>query len=190
MKSGPWLIDHQLGKDVEPLGNRHPSMAPHGVYPCDSDDCWVAIACPDDATWVALTNVLPLVGEADWDLATRIRHHDGIDAELSIWTAGRNAEQVADELQRHGVPAGPVNTTPQMIADTQVVERGFFVPLEPATPVPGNPLQMTDLNSDEWTRCPGLGEHNQEILSEWLGMSEREIDALQEQGVLADRPPA
>ena len=54
--SGPWLIDVQLpgyAGDIAPLGNRHPDMAPHGVYRCAGDDAWVAIACRDDADWRA-----------------------------------------------------------------------------------------------------------------------------------------
>ena len=96
----------------------------------------------------------------------------------------------AEELQSRGVAAGPVNTTPEMTLDEQVVSREFFVPFERFdTPMPGNPLHMTGVQSSMWTPCPALGEHNKEILGEWLGMSEKEVERLQADGILHDMPP-
>ena len=186
---GPWLLEHQLGGDIRALGNRHPRMAPHGVYRCAGDDAWVALACRDVADWRALCRLLPGL-PASADLAARIASHDAIDVALAAWTRCRAKQQAAEELQAAGVPAGPVNITPDMTADPQVRARGFFVPLEPGpTPMPGNPVKMAGIDSADWTPCPRLGADNRAVLADWLGYDAARIDALEAAGVLVDKPP-
>ena len=186
---GPWLVEHQLGGDIRALGNRHPRMAPHGVYRCAGDDAWVALACRDVADWRALCRLLPGL-PASADLAARIASHDAIDVALAAWTRCRAKQQAAEELQAAGVPAGPVNITPDMTADPQVRARGFFVPLEPGpTPMPGNPVKMAGIDSADWTPCPRLGADNRAVLADWLGYDAARIDALEAAGVLVDKPP-
>lgn len=186
---GPWLLEHQLGGKVGALGNRHPRMAPHGVYRCAGDDAWVAIACRDDVDWQALCAIVEGL-PANADLATRMAEHDAIDDVLSAWTANRTKTAAAATLQAAGVPAGPVNITPDMTADEQVQARGFFVPLEPGpTPIPGNPVKMAGIGSADWTPCPRLGADNRTVLSDWLGYDDARIDALESAGVLVDKPP-
>ena len=138
----PWLVEAQLGGTAARRGNRHPRMAPHGVYPCAGDDEWVSIACPDDADWQALC---VLVGglPPDADIAWRQAHEDRIDAAIAAWTRPQAKQQAAAKMQAAGVPAGPVNTTPDMTADPQVRARGFFVALEPSAGVrEGNTPRM------------------------------------------------
>ena len=55
--------------------------------------------------------------------------------------------------------------------------------------MPGNPIKMKSIDSADWTRCPDLGEHNVELLKEWLGYTESQVREYVEEGVLADRPP-
>ena len=188
---GPWLVEHQLGGKVERIGNRHPAMAPHGVYPCRGDDAWVAIACRDDADWRALCDVVGAGLDPSAHVAERRASADAIDRAISEWAASRTKEEAADALQAAGVPAGPVNVTPDMVADPQVRERGFFVPLEPGpTPVPGNPVKMDGIGSDDWTPCPRLGADNAAVLGDWLGYDDEKIAGMERAGVLADKPPA
>ncbi len=79
---------------------------------------------------------------------------------------------------------------PDMVADPQTLARGFFVTYERyGVPMPGNPIKMAGLDTAEWRACPRLGEHNAEVLSEWLGMAPEQVDRLTRDGVLADIPP-
>ncbi len=186
---GPWLIAKQLGGEPSPVGNRHPEMAPHGVYRCAGDDAWVAVACRDDADWRALCEVVESL-PAELDLPARMAEHDAIDAAITAWTMCRDKAEAAAVLQHAGVPAGPVNITPDMTADPQTQARGFFVPLERGpTPIPGNPIKMDGIGSDDWTPSPRLGADNAAVLRDWLGYEDERIDALVAAGVLADKPP-
>ena len=190
--SGPWLIDVQLpgyADDIAPVGNRHPVMAPHGVYRCAGDDAWVAVACRDDVDWRALCAAIvgldPRAG-----LAERRQDHDRIDATIGAWTASKTKADAADVLQQARVPAGPVNITPDMTADPQVEARGFFVPLEAGpTPIPGNPIKMAGISSEDWTPCPRLGADNRAVLRDWLDYDDERIDVLEGAGVVVDKPP-
>ena len=186
---GPWLAEHQLGGDVRRLGNRHPRMAPHGVYRCAGEDAWVAVGCCHDADWRALCGLIDGL-PAGADLAERMANQDGIDEALSAWTCTRSKAEAAEALQARGVPAGPVNITPDMTADAQVQARGFFDHVEPGpTPMPGNPMKMAGTGPADWTPCPRLGADNRTVLADWLGYEADRIDALETDGVLVDKPP-
>ena len=187
--SGPWLIEHQLGGKVEPIGNRHPQMAPHGVYPCAGDDAWIALACRDDGDWQALCDVIGGL-QRDANLAMRFVNHDDIDANIARWTSLHSKNEAAAACQAAGVPAGPVNVAPDMTSDPQVQDRGFFVPIEPGpTPMPGNPVKMDGIGSGDWTPCPRLGDDNRAVLGDWLDYDDARIAALEAAGVLVDKPP-
>ncbi len=187
--NGHWLIEQQLGADIEPIGNRHPQMAPHGIYPCEGDDQWVAIACENDDCWRRITELIDDGLDPSSSLSDRIEAQGSIDKVISVWTSKRTKYDAANELQAVGISAGPVNTTPDMTSDDQIKHRGYFVPLEEGTPVPGNPLKMSGCSSADWTPCPGLGANNSQVLKDWLAYTDERINTLTESGVLADMPP-
>ena len=105
-------------------------MAPHGVYRCRGEDNWVALACADDAAWQALCVVVGKDLETSLDLDGRESAHDHIDEVVTAWTSQRHKEDAAEQLQKAGIAAGPLNNTPEMLADKQVQQRKFFVPYE------------------------------------------------------------
>ena len=186
--SGPWLIAHQLGETIEPIGNRHPQMAPHGMFRCQGEDNWIAVACIDNAEWQALAQLIPDL-DGSLDLAARRACENEIEAAIATWTADITKGEAANRLQSAGVSAGPVYTTPDMLADEQIQARGFFVPLEPKVPVPGNPIKMDGISDADWTPCDRLGGSNAEVLKEWLDWTDEQVQALAQDGVLADKPP-
>ena len=187
---GPWLVEAQLGlQPIERIGNRHPAMAPHGVYPCAGEDAWLALACSDDDEWRTLCGVIDGLPK-DASLQERFAAHDDIDETIAAWTCLRAKEEAAEALQAAGIPAGPVNITPDMTDDAQVRSRGFFVPLEAGpTPMPGNPIKMDGIGSADWTPCPRLGTDNRAVLKDWLGYDDDRIEALEDAGALVDKPP-
>jgi crotonobetainyl-CoA:carnitine CoA-transferase CaiB-like acyl-CoA transferase len=187
--SGPWLIEHQLGGTVRPMGNHHPAMAPHGVYRCAGHDDWIAIGCATEQHWQSLCRVVGADLDPTHDLPTRRSSQPTIDRTIEAWTRRQGKHDAAALLQAASVPAGPVNTTPDMLADEQAIHRRFFVPLEDRTPVPGNPVKMPGLSSADWARCPKLGADNAAVLAEWLGYDDARIRELEQARVLADRPP-
>ena len=187
--SGPWLLDLQLGQRAECVGNRHPHMAPHGVYACQDVDQWLALACENDSQWQGLCEVIASL-DASMNYMQRQKYTEAIDTDISAWTEGQNKQTAVQTLQMSDVPAGEVNAVPDMLEDPQVQEREFFVAYEQFnTPMPGNPIRMPELDSSEWAPCPGLGANNASVLQDWLGMDVEEVLSLKTAGVLADEPP-
>lgn len=187
--NGPWLIDTQLGKRPVCQGNAHPQMAPHGVYPCQGEDNWLAMACQTQDQWQQLCT---LVGGLDgnWTLSQRLQARQSIDEALAGWTAPQDKNAATLLLQTHGIAAGPVNNAAEMLADEQVKARDFFQTLERFnTPMPGNPIHMPGLNPQQWRRCPDLGADNHGVLTQWLGYADDQVSTLQKQGILHDKPP-
>jgi len=186
---GPWLLDHQLGEVPPAMNNRHSNMAPHGIYACEGPDQWVAVACETQVDWEVLSSISQQLDHS-WSLEDRVERANLIDSAITVWTRSRSKNIAAQELQALGIAAGPVNTVPDMFEDPQVKERQFFVPFErDFTPMPGNPIKMNGIDPADWTRCPDLGEHNAQVLEQWLGYSQSQVEELIEKGVLADCPP-
>jgi crotonobetainyl-CoA:carnitine CoA-transferase CaiB-like acyl-CoA transferase len=191
------------GEFLERDTNRGPLAAPQGCYACsdraatDQAPAYVALACESDAHWAALVGVL---GRPDWasdpalaDESGRRAAHDAIDERLSAWSAQRTAQQAEDELLAAGVPANVVINGHQLSPNPQLEHRGFFQvmehPLAGKVRYPGQPMAFSGLPRALRRRPPPLlGEHNEEVLREELGLSTAEIDELREAKVIGNRP--
>ena len=191
-----WALDAELlrytaqGEQRAPLGNRHPGMTPHGVFPSAGEDHWIAIAVRDDRDWRALCALAggQLAALAPLDLAGRRASEDAIEAALAGWTGGFEKYALAGALQAAGVPAYPVATMADVEHDTQLRARGHYWPTR--HPVIGDAdwngpayhLSATPLYPER--PSPMLGEHNEHVYREVLGYSEAELADLLAEGVL------
>ena len=187
--SGPWLIESQLNGRMEVMGNRHPEMSPHGIYRCAGEDSWIAVGCRDDQQWKSLCGLLNDGLNASATLADRVRNISEIDQVIASWTIKRSAIDAATELQNVGVAAGSINDTQAMLDDAHVQARGFFVPLENGVPIPGNPIKIEGMSTDDWEPCPKLGADNEKVLKSWLDYDDEQIDSLYASETIVDRPP-
>jgi benzylsuccinate CoA-transferase BbsF subunit len=194
---GEALIAMQFGHD-EPqrLGNRHPVLAPHNVYPCAGEDRWIAIACRTDAEFAALADAIGCPGLAtDPRFATMLaRKHceDDLDREIGRWTAGQEHLAAQDYLQARGVPAGAVLDMKEMVESPHFVARGLFEEAwnPEVGPVPHlrGPWKFSGTPAPVSRPAPGFGEHNDYVLRELLGLSEAEVAGLEAQGIVAREP--
>ena len=187
------------GERVRRMGNRHSSMAPHGCYPCIGDDQWVTIAVRDDEDWAAFCRAIARPGLAnDSRYATarqRLEQQDELDGIVARWTAARTSYQAMETLQAAGVPAGPVLTANQALADPHFRSRGFF---EPVTHPEATGLGTKDYIGRGWKfsgsragingPAPILGEANDYALRDLLGLTTRQVDALAEQEIIGHQP--
>ena len=179
------------GRGQEPSGNGHPQFAPHGVYPCRGEDRWCAIAVTSDEEWQAMVEAMgsPAWGR-DPDFATaegRLRNCDRLDEGIGEWTRRQTSGRVMELLQRAGVPATAVQDGADLFADPHLRARSFLHvvdhPLTGAIEYPEVPMRLWETPGRlEWWRT--MGQDNGYVFGEILGMSEAEIAALQEAGVL------
>lgn len=178
-----------------PRGNRleHPGAAPHGVYPAAGEDQWVAIAVFGDAQWQALVGAL---GDPEWAAAAEFRTQAGrhgaqdrLDAHLAEWTRSRDKHEVMKLLQEAGVPAAAVQNSADLTErDPQIAEYDTFFELDHPVIGPakfeGVPVAFSRSAPDNWRSAPLLGEDNDYVYGEVLGLSEDERAELAAEGVI------
>ncbi|MDO9075483.1 MAG: CoA transferase [Rubrivivax sp.] len=191
---GPAVLDYTAnGRVAERVGNRHLAGAPHGVYPTQGHDRWIALSAPGDAAWQALLQVLEapeLAQDTRFASATaRWQHCEALDAALARCTALHDAGQLAQRLQALGVSAGPVQDAADvLLRDSQLQARGHWVYLDHPemgrTVYNALPARLSRTPGLPNRPAPLLGQHTDEVLRELLALTPGEIDALRAQGVL------
>ncbi len=196
--NGPAILDWSAnGRIWTRTGNRSPykAAAPHNVYQCAGDDRWIAIACFTDAEWRDLAKV---AGHPEWanderfkTLAARMANQPALDALIAGWTKSRDAYDTMYALQKSGVPAGVCQTAgdrcdsdPQLKALEWLTEvTGSKIGRWPVAEVPIKLSASPAYIGGRLDRgAPGYGEDNEYVYGELLGMSKKEIEALDADG--------
>lgn len=181
------------GASPGPRGNRHRTMAPHGVFPCRGEDRWVAITVATDAEWQAVCETLGHPEAADdprfATAAARKANEAACEALVATWTRDEDREGLAARLQVAGVPAGAVQDGRDLVEDDpQLRARGFYVPL--CHPVAGTfrhegvVPRLLSTPGRLGAPAPRLGEHTREVLRDVLGLDDAEIERHRALGVL------
>ena len=189
---GDVLLETQMGLPPDRVGNRDPRQAPQGVYRCRGDNRWLALTVTDDDAWVGLTEVLGRPELADEPAlahcAGRYEQHDRLDRLIRQWTAEQDVVTAFHTLQRAGVAAAPLFDDELLVADPNVVARGWIRPLT-STDV-GTYLHLGHAIGglpQRWDRgSPTLGEDNEYVYRELIGVDEKEYRRLQEARVVVE----
>jgi crotonobetainyl-CoA:carnitine CoA-transferase CaiB-like acyl-CoA transferase len=188
----PALMDYAANGRVQGReGNRLPHASPHGAFRCKDgahagapEERWVAFGVFDNAQWRGLVDAM---GNPSWasdaKFAThdaRKQHEDELEAAITAWTRELAAEDVMALLQSRGVPAGVVQNGRDVLdADEHLKARGYYVYLDHAEAgrcaYDGPPFRLSKTPGVLRHSAPLLGEHNEQVCKEILGMSDEEI---------------
>jgi benzylsuccinate CoA-transferase BbsF subunit len=179
-----------------PIGNRHPSLAPHNRYRSAGEDAWIVVACETDAQFAALCATIgrpELATEARFATnAARKANEAELDTILESWTAARGHYEAMFLLQRQGVPAGAVLTIPELMADPHFRARGAWVEQTHADAgtweMEAPPWRLSRTPGHIRLSAPGFAEHNSYVLRDVIGLNEAAIARLYAEGVTADTP--
>ncbi len=171
-------------------GNRHPTAAPHGIYPCRGEQRWVAISVHDDDEWRRLRTALgdpPWAATPDLDSqAGRKANEEDLDGHLAAWTASRSRDAVVDALRGQVVHAAPVNDMADLFSDPQLAAHDFWRPLDHAEVgdhhAEGPPYRLSATPAVIESPAPLLGEHTHQVFAGLLGMTEEELAQLDAEG--------
>jgi crotonobetainyl-CoA:carnitine CoA-transferase CaiB-like acyl-CoA transferase len=197
--TGAALMDYAMNQRLpERIGNRSPiGAAPQGCYRAKGDDDWLVISIENDDEWSKFYNA---AGHADWaaderfaDVLNRHKNADALDKLIETWTSGHDKYEAFHMLQRAGVTAAPVLNGKELLLDPHFRARGQFdvvdQPHQGKRPVGRHLAAHFDaFEPSAGGPAPTLGQHNHEVLSELLGMSDAEIAELEEQKVIATKP--
>ncbi len=196
--TAPFMLDQAVnGHEQARMGNRDPDAAPHGVYPCQGEERWIAIACFTDQEWQTLAGVIgESGGESGQEWAKQDRfagfqgrkeNEDELDELLGQWTAGWDSRELMGFLQERGVAAGVINDCSDLFTDPQLTHQGHYVYLDH----PELGVYATERSEVTLSLTPGrlnrpsplLGQDTHEALTEVVGLTEEEYQALEAEGV-------
>lgn len=189
----PALLDYTVNGRVQSRnGNRDPHMAPHGVYPAQGDDRWVAIAVANDEQWQTFCQIIQqpnIAGDERFaSQQARLAHQDELDDIVAEWTKNQGEKEIEEVLQARGIPAHVVQNSPELSADPQLAHRGHFVEVphevHGTTTVEGSRFRLSRTPAKIERPGPMFGQHNQHILETILGYDSGRIAELAAAGVL------
>ena len=188
---GEDVMRASTGKPNVRWGNRHPHMAPHGVYPARGDDQWIALACRDDQDWRAAAQIVGISANRFASFVDRRAAEDEIDERIAAWSGGRRRDEAVAELAAAGVPVAPVLDVLEILDYPEFAEREWF----PRQEHPdlgehrygGFPWRFAHAELGAERPPPRLGEHTREILAE-LGFGPSTIDDLFRDDVVGTVP--
>jgi benzylsuccinate CoA-transferase BbsF subunit len=190
---GDTIVDYTLNdKPAEPVGNSSTEAAPHGVYRCRGDNRWCAMAVSTDEEWrgfkLALGNPVWAEDSRFSTLAGRLENADELNRLVEEWTKQHTAEEAMTLLQEHGVAAGVVQNASDLANDPQLRQRGFFIELDNPelgkTISDATPIRLSETPAKYHRAAPTTGQDNDYVYRQLLGMSEKEMTQLREQGVI------
>jgi crotonobetainyl-CoA:carnitine CoA-transferase CaiB-like acyl-CoA transferase len=188
----PAMLDYTVnGHIMKRTGNSSAESCPHGVYPAQGEDCWVALAADNETQWQNLARV---TGHDEWltrgefaDLASRQSHHAELDAAIGAWTSKRSVADIETALQAVGVPVHRSSHSVDLFEDEQLAARQHFVtvphPELGPIPIENSRVYLSDTPAQVTRPGPLYGEHNDWVLKELLGYNQDEIAALGAAGV-------
>jgi len=202
---GPTLLDISAnGHTQSPPGyaSQEGPAAPHGVYKCrplknedgsTDDDRWIAISVRTGSEW---RRFVTAIGSPSWasdpsfrTLYLRMRNSSALDENVSRWTAEHSAEDAMNILQDAGIAAGVVQNGIDICArDPQLKERGFWPTVSTTkgatTQVTGIPFKLSGTSGQVRTIAPEVGENNDYVLGELLGLTRAAQESLIAEGAV------
>jgi crotonobetainyl-CoA:carnitine CoA-transferase CaiB-like acyl-CoA transferase len=161
------------GREIGPLGSAHPMTAPYQAF--ETGDGWITVGASNQVNYVRLTQVLEAPELRDdprfADNKLRMANLEALVDELTLRFKRKPSAAWLEALDAAGVPAGPVKTIEQMLADPQVRARDMVVdlthPRAGETQAIGCPIKFSATPSHVARPAPMLGQHTTEVLGEF-----------------------
>jgi len=172
------------------LGNAHPNIVPYQDFPTADGDFILTVG--NDGQFRKFAEV---AGQPQWAddprFATnklRVANRGELIPLIRQATVFKTTAEWVSQLEKAGVPCGPINDLAQMFQDPQVVARGLAVtiphPLAGIVPQVASPIRLSETPVEYRRAPPLLGEHTEAVLSEVLGLDADAVHRLRSAGVL------
>jgi crotonobetainyl-CoA:carnitine CoA-transferase CaiB-like acyl-CoA transferase len=190
---GEPLLEYQLsGKVAGPQGNAHTHFFPHGTFAAAGEERWLTLAARDGDEWRALCGAM---GRDDWAGDASLASADQrraraaeINGAIAAWCRDRDRDAAADALAAAGVPASPLLELEERNEHPHFSERGLtlqheFEGFDPCR-IYATPWRLSDTPAELTRKTPTLGENNDYVFRELVGLADDEIERLTEADVL------
>ena len=178
------------GEVPRALGSAHPSLSPYRNFRC-RDGQWVFVAGANDRLWKRLARAIELGTLAEDPRfaknVERVKHRGELEREVAAAIARFDRADLLRRLDAADVPAAPVNTVDQVLADAQSRSRPLMRtmrhPRLGEIPVIGMPVSFSGMDPAIRRHAPALGEQTDEVLEEF-GYSAEAIANLRRRGAV------
>ena len=178
------------GRLPERIGNRYESNYPTDTF--ETKDGMMVIGAANDKLWVKLCEVMgrpQLALDERYDKnPKRVERYMELRPVIQDWTSNYTTKDVVELLLENGVPASPINNLAQVVEDPHAQAREMFVHVQhPAagdTVLNGSQFKMTETNPQIDRPAPLLGQHNEEVYRDLLGLSAGQLEELATQGIV------
>ena len=179
------------GQLPERLGYAYASVAPYDTY--EAKDGFVVFACGNQKLYEELCReVLHMPDMIDDErfltVPLRVKNSDVQKPRIESWTKKYTVAEVVRMVSAHGIPASPIYDLKQIVEDEHIAgAREMFVklthPVIGEMTVNGSPIKMLGTKEKIRKPAPLLGEDNERIMKEMIGMSDEEMEELRKDGV-------
>jgi crotonobetainyl-CoA:carnitine CoA-transferase CaiB-like acyl-CoA transferase len=181
----------KLGKIRERSPGLTGHSSPAGTF-MTKDGHWVVLVTSTDSTFERLAKAMNredlLTSEKFCTNERRLQHNDEINQIVADWIRTMPREELLQLLDKHGVPVSPILNIKDIFEHPHYKARENIIevkhPRLGKIKVPGIIPKFEKTPGTVRYIAPDLGEHNQEILQEMLGLSPEEIQDLQEKNVI------
>lgn len=177
------------GEVPRPVGNRHASIAPFGTFECL--DGKINIGVGNDQLWKTFCRVLSIEEcEKDERFSKNTNRAENVDELTEIINEklrGKSLDEWLRIFEREGIPSGRICNIADLFENPQVIAREMIVNLpvgERKIGMAGTPLKFSETPANTGGPAPKIGEHNEEILKNLLGMESYEIEKLHQEGII------
>ncbi|EIW19695.1 formyl-CoA transferase [Pelosinus fermentans] len=179
------------GRLPQRIGNRYESTYPYDSF--KANDGSLVIGAANDKLWQKLCVIMgqPELGEkAEFDTNwKRVQRHEEVKVLVEAWTITKPVKEIVDALLAVGIPAAPINNIEQVVNDPHIAgAREMFVevdhPKAGKMKITGSHIKLSDTKPCIKTPAPLLGQHNEEVYKDFLGLSADEIAAMKKDGLL------
>jgi crotonobetainyl-CoA:carnitine CoA-transferase CaiB-like acyl-CoA transferase len=190
------IPDYRLNGNLATRGgNRDPFNAPGNTFRT-ADDAWVVILTVGDEKFASLAEAMErpdlLTDPRFATYGARLANRDEVESEVSRWTEQHDAAEIIRVVEAAGIPCAKVATIEDVVKDPHLGETDSFIELDQPSgrvPVQGFPFTLHDTPAAVHRRAPLLGEHTREVLGEWIGMDDDQINELSHRGVISAPEP-
>ncbi|MFT6285544.1 MAG: crotonobetainyl-CoA:carnitine CoA-transferase CaiB-like acyl-CoA transferase [Alcanivorax sp.] len=178
------------GENPHPIGNGHFVHVPYNSF--STSDGEIIIAVIFDKFWHSLVEMLDFAPFSDSKFETqpgRLADKEFIEKNLIRILSTNTSDYWLQRLEAKRIPCARVNNFAEALNDEQVLARNMVIDLEhpngKKTKGPGNPIKLSRTAEESFSPAPLLGEHTHGVLTELLGYSDSQVEALRAAGSIA-----